>query len=141
SATLSQTGGTLRLVDGGATISAGDYVLSNGTLSSEDSISIVSQMHWFDGTLAGFGSIDVTPTGSLNLGAGGVARTLSKQINNSGVTNFTDGSVILSNGTINNQATGVLNLSGRAAFASGAGSSNMVRNSGRINVTTPLMWT
>src|SRR5438067_5741566 len=32
-ATLSQTAGTLRLVDGGATISAGKYILSDGTRS------------------------------------------------------------------------------------------------------------
>src|SRR5205814_78033 len=106
-ATLLHNGGTLRLVDGGGTIAAGGYILSNGTLSSDDSISVGSLMYWFDGTLGGFGSLDVTPTGSLNLGAGGVARTLSKQINNSGIVNFTDGALTLNNGTINNQSSGI----------------------------------
>ncbi len=133
-ATLLQSGGTLRLVDGGGTISAGDYILSGGTLSSDDSILIWSRFDWADGTLAGFGSVDIAPTASVNLGAGGVARTLSRQINNSGVINFTDGSLILSNGAINNQVGGVLNLSGSASFA------GVFRNSGQINISNAINW-
>jgi hypothetical protein len=140
-ATLQQTGGTLRLVDGGGTISAGDYVLAGGTLSSDDSILIASRFDWTDGALSGFGSVDVAPSASINLGAGGIARTLSRQMNNSGVVNFTDGSLILSNGTLNNQAGGVLNISGSARFSSGAGFNNLVRNSGQINISNGMNWT
>src|SRR5581483_10524206 len=139
-AQLLQQFGTLRLVDGGGTISAGDYVLNNGTLASDDPITIGSQMHWFDGTLAGLGSLDITPAGSLNLGNGG-SRTLSKQINNSGILNLSGGALSLSNGTINNQSAGVFNLTGSPNLFTGAGTSDLVRNSGLMNVLTAVNWT
>jgi hypothetical protein len=132
-ATLAQSDGTLRLVDGGATISAGTYLMSGGTLSSDDTISIASRFDWNGGTLSGFGVINVGATGSINLGTQSASRGLSRQINNSGTINFTSGVTVLSNGTINNQAGGVMNFSAGNAFLIGSGSNNLIRNSGVMN--------
>ena len=139
-ATLAQTAGTFRLVDGGASINAGTYTLAGGTLSSDDPITVGSQLNWIDGTITGFGGVNVAAAGSLNLGAGGIARTLSTSFNNSGITNFTDGNLILSNGTLNNQSSGVLNLSGSANFLIGTGSNNLINNTGTINVNNAMTW-
>src|SRR5262249_39270793 len=74
--TLAQSDGTLRLIGGGATISASTYSMSGGTLLSDDAVSIASRFDWNGGTLGGFGSVDIAAAGSMNLGVNSLSRTL-----------------------------------------------------------------
>ncbi len=133
-ATLRQTSGTLRLADGGATINTGTYQLSGGTISSDDAITIASRFDWIGGTLAGLGPVNIASTGSLNLTANSSSRTLSRTINNSGTVNLSAGFLGFNNGTLNNLAGGILNLT-TGTFLPSTGSSSLIHNNGTINAT------
>ena len=146
-ATLQQTAGTLHLVDGGANITAGDYVLTGGTFASDDPGTISSRFDWNGGTIAGLGALQVLPGATLSVSTGN-SQMLSQELDNAGVMNFTSGLTTLSNGTINNQSGGVLNISGAANFTGSFETNYLIRNSGTIsfdsnggttNFTMPLL--
>jgi hypothetical protein len=132
-ATLAQSAGTLHIVDGGASINAGVYALSGGTLNSDDVVSISDRFQWTGGTIGGFGLVNVSaPNGFFQLGTPTATRTLSTTLNSSGSIAFSGGSLVLSNGTLNN--SGVMAIGAGASFTTGAGTSNMLRNTGYMTV-------
>jgi phage baseplate assembly protein gpV len=131
-ATLVQDTGTLRTLDGGFNLAAGTFRMQDGVLYSDDPMTVAGTFVWNGGTLSGFGSVDLSPSAVLSVGSG-ATHMLSRIVNNSGMINVNPATIVLNNGTINNQAGGVMNLSSKSHFTRGGGS-NLLSNSGVINI-------
>ncbi len=112
--------------------------LTSGTITGSGNLNLTGTLNWSGGTMTGSGAVTVAPGAVLKLGSTFSLRTLSKKIDNAGVTNFSAGSLMLSNGTFNNLASGVLNLSSPANFYYGGGLNNLLSNQGLINVNAGI---
>ena len=136
-------------VDGTLTLAGSNVVMNTqffgGTFGGVGNIDITGTFNWMSGQILGPGSMSIASGGSMNILPGSNSRVLSRVLNNSGSINLTGATLTLSGGTINNLATGVINIG--STSISGGGTLNYVTNTGVINInpaagtinwTTPL---
>jgi hypothetical protein len=122
------TGGTLTAT---GVLSATHFELNGGTLTGNHTLN--GTLNWTGGNISGIGSVMTTtiPSGSvLNIG-GGRKDLNSRTISNSGTINWTsNGTMYLSNGTINNNGTGTFNVMTSQCICPNGGSNAFNNNAG-----------
>jgi hypothetical protein len=119
-------GGTMSF-DSAATSPSLD--LSVGTLAGSGNFSTPT-FNWTGGTMSGNGRTVVASGAVLNISGTG-AKSLSRTIDNSGTTSWTDGQVLLSSGTFNNLANGVFTVTAANSFFN-SGGANLFSNTGAL---------
>ena len=132
---ISQSAGTLTL--NGATTLYG-YTMTGGVLTGTGDLTITDQFDWSAGTIGGNGSNSLTTSGTTNA-TGNVAIVNNRIWNNSGTLKLPVGSggLELNSATLNNQATGTIQIDSSDTspiYTSGGGT---VNNAGIINYTNP----
>ena len=139
------TGGTINLgssathlLDGTLTLAAQDVALNGATITGGGNLQIAGRFDWNGGTIGGSGTATVLPGAQLNIQSGTVG-SLSRTLNNAGTINISTGSIFFNNGTLNNLAGGVINItgSGTPLFSINAGTA-MINNAGLMNVNPSL---
>ena len=112
------TASTLSLLAGTATFNTTSPVsvvtgtMSAGTLAGSSDITITNTLAWTGGTMSGFGKTIIAAGGTLNMIKDTVSR--NQILENDGTTNWTGGSVGMTNGTFNNNNVWV--ASGRSTM-------------------------
>ena len=131
------------LIEGNVT--AGNFVLANGTLSVGGTLVVTNVMNWSGGTLTGSG-VTLIPLGAeLNIGGDNAKALWGHTINNAGTATWTGGGNIQAYGGAvwTNQQSGVLELKNDQIIHTGGsgnglklGNAGTVRKSGATGTTT-----
>jgi autotransporter-associated beta strand protein len=109
------------------------FDLPAGTLFGSGNFS-ASAFNWTGGTMSGTGNTTVTPGATMTISGTG-SKTLSRTIDNSGAATWTQGQIVVTNGTFNNLATGTFNASANDSFFA-AGAPNTFNNAGAFSKTS-----
>jgi len=129
---LTASGGQINL-NVAATTTIPSLTLSGATLGGTTPL-IVNTFNWSAGTVNRSGSIDIPSGSTMNLTSSSARYLYQAAINNSGTINAPmSGYIYLYNGaTLNNLASGVVDLQGDAAFYYGGGATSQFNNSGTL---------
>ncbi len=121
---------------GTLTLTAANVALSGGTINGSGDLQINDLLTWNSGTMSGSGVTRLAHGAEIDFSKSSATRGLSRTLNNSGVFNLSSGQLIVSAGTLNNLADGVINISGNSAFPFGGTGfpAGLVNNAGVINV-------
>jgi hypothetical protein len=123
---------TRHLTSGTVTLAGQNMILRGGTFDNSGNLIIAGELNWIGGNVLGTGTVTIPAGGVLNFGSLASSRTLSQELNNSGIINFNTQGLVLSSGTINNLAGGVVNFNVPGSI-NGFSSTSMITNLGTMN--------
>jgi autotransporter-associated beta strand protein len=129
---LINTGGTFTF---NTAVAAPSLTLANnGTLNGSGNFSTPT-FSWTGGTMSGSGKTTVASGATMTI-SGTDPKTLSRTIDNSGTTSWTDGQILTSSGTFNNLAGGVFSTTAANSFFN-SGGTNLFNNAGAFAKNSP----
>jgi hypothetical protein len=133
SGTADLDGSTVTLA-GTTTLNVANTQLNGGTINGSGDLQINDLFTWNSGTMSGTGVTHVAHNAEIDFSKSGAQRGLSRTINNDGVVNLANGQLVLTNGTFNNLADGVVFITGGIPFILNSSTTSLVNNAGLINV-------
>ena len=115
----------------------GATTLAGGTLSGSGDITNAGTLAWTGGTMSGSGKTIIASGATLNMINATVS--LNRILQNDGTTNWTTGSVGMTNGTFNNNNVFVASTPSNMSFSGNAAAPSIMRaaSPNRVRATPP----
>ncbi len=131
-------GTATQTVNGNLTLAGSNMIIDTGTFTGPGNIDVTGSLTWNGGTFMGTGTMAVAAGGAMGVSSF-TTHTLSRALSNSGVVNFTQGSIALNSGGFVNTSSGVVNILGSPQLVqytpfSGFTGTAQFNNAGLMNI-------